>query len=370
MTTPIVFVILIQLFFASFNNELQNNGIRAKENRNDTLKVHPRIAKSKDKPAFEIKKGKGLTKEMVWIPAGEFMMGGNDELARPDELPRHRVIVDGFWMDETEITNAQFREFVKATGYITTAEKKPDWEELKKQLPPNAPKPDDSILVPGSLVFTPSTLRDPLSNVGYWWSWVKGANWQHPFGPGTSIEGKDNYPIVHVSWYDANAYCEWAGKRLPTEAGWEWASRGGLNDRVYPWGDEHVDEGEAKANTWQGTFPNFNNARDGFHGLSPVKSFQFNGYGLYDISGNVWEWTADWYHSNYYAIVSKQQGVKNPKGPDKSFDPMEPTVPKRVQRGGSFLCNDSYCSGYRVSARMKASPDTGLSHSGFRCVVR
>lgn len=318
----------------------------------------------------QIVRGSGETEGMVWIPAGEFMMGANanDEMARTDELPSHKVIVDGFWMDETEITNAQFAAFVKATGYVTTAEKSPDWEEMKKQLPPGTPKPPPEVMVPGSLVFKQPGGPVPLDNAAYWWAYTAGANWRHPEGPGSSIEGKDNHPVVQISWDDAAAYAKWAGKRLPTEAEWEWAARGGIANAMFAWGDEPIDQGQTKANTWQGHFPDQNTKRDGYYTSAPVRSFKPNGYGLYEIAGNVWEWTADWYRPDYFAAINRPEGIKNPKGPDSSFDPDEPTVPKRVQRGGSFLCHDSYCASYRVSARMKASPDTGLSHAGFRCV--
>lgn len=305
---------------------------------------------------------------MVLVPSADFMMGGGDRLARQDELPRHRVLLDSFWIDETEVTNAEFRKFVDKTGYTTTAEKKPDWEDLKKQLPEGTPKPPDEILVPGSLVFNPPSGRVSLNDHYQWWAWMPGANWRNPLGPGTSIEGMDNHPVIHVSWYDAEKYCEWLGKRLPTEAEWEWAARGGLEDKPYSWGEEKVESGKPKANTWDGPFPYRNSARDGFKVTAPVKSFPPNKYGIYDIAGNVWEWTADWYRNDYYASVNKPEGIKNPKGPEDSYDPAEPTVPKKVHRGGSFLCNDSYCSGYRVAFRMKTSPDSGLSHSGFRCV--
>jgi len=304
---------------------------------------------------------------MVKIPAGDFLMGAADKEGRPDEYPQHAVHVDGFYMDATEVTNAMFMQFVKATGYKTTAERTPDWEELKKQLPPGTPKPADSLLVAASLVFTPPSQPIQLNDVSQWWQWVKGANWCHPQGPGSSIKGKENLPVVQVSWDDAMAYAKWAGKRLPTEAEWEWAARAGLTNQPFTWGAEPVDKGQPKANTWQGHFPDRNIATDGYARVSPVKTFAANAYGLYDIAGNVWEWCSDWYRSDYYTQTSAKKLI-NPAGPAASYDPEEPSVPKRVVRGGSFLCHASYCASYRVSARMKTSPDTGLEHTGFRCV--
>jgi formylglycine-generating enzyme required for sulfatase activity len=305
---------------------------------------------------------------MVYIPGGQFMMGADNEQAAQDEYPKHSVSVHDFWMDEHEVTNAQFAKFVEATGYITTAEKKPDWEQMKKQLPPGTPKPDENQLVAASLVFTPTSGKVDLNDYSQWWRWVPGADWKHPDGPGSDIKGKENYPVIHVSWDDAMAYCKWAGKRLPTEAEWEFAARGGLINNIYPWGNEHVNKGKPKANSWEGSFPDKNTAVDGFISLAPVKSFPANGYKLYDMAGNVWEWCSDWYRNDYYESVNSSQGVKDPKGPADSYDPEEPTIPKHVTRGGSFMCNDSYCSGYRVSRRMKTSYDSSMSNLGFRCV--
>ncbi|WP_462261535.1 formylglycine-generating enzyme family protein [Ferruginibacter sp.] len=305
---------------------------------------------------------------MVWMEGSTFLMGATDNEGRSDEYPQHEVKLDGFWMDVTEVTNAQFKKFVDATGYITTAEKVPDWEDMKKQLPPDTPKPPDSVLVAASLVFTPTQRAVSLTDALQWWAWKKGADWKHPQGEGSSIAGKDNLPVVHISWYDAIAYCKWAGKRLPTEAEWEYAARGGKKNEKYFWGDEDIEKGKPKANTWQGSFPYKNTDWDKYARLAPVKSFAANGYGLYDMAGNVWEWCTDWYKEDYYNTMKNVVAIY-PQGPANSYDPMEPTVPKRVVRGGSFLCNASYCKGYRVTARMKTSPDTGLEHTGFRCAA-
>ena len=315
----------------------------------------------------EIKTAGSSIKGMKWIPGGEYLMGASDDEGMADEYPQHRVKIDGFWMDETEVTNAQFKDFVEATGYITTAEKDVNWEEVKKQLPAGTPKPDANQLLASSLVFTPTTSAVSMNDVSQWWAWKKGASWKHPQGPASDINGKEAFPVVHISYDDAQAYCKWAGKRLPTEAEWEFAARSGLQNKQYPWGEEKIESLKPKANTWQGEFPVKNTSWDGFYNSSPVKSFVPNSYGLYDMAGNVWEWCSDWYDVDYYN-QQKSQRLINPKGSTKSYDPMEPTVPKRVVRGGSFLCHASYCKGYRVSARMKTSPDTGLEHTGFRCV--
>ncbi len=308
---------------------------------------------------------------MVWIEGGVFDMGSCEaDPGRRDEYPLHKVNVNGFYMDTTEVTNRAFAAFVAATGYVTTAEKVVDWELLKLQLPPNTPKPADSVLQPASLVFVPTKGAVPLQDYSQWWEWRHGANWQHPKGPGSSIEGKENEPVVHVSWDDANAYCKWAGKRLPTEAEWEYAARAGKKAQPFPWGNELLETGKVKCNSWQGTFPYKNEATDGYTGVARVGAFAPNAFGLYDMAGNVWEWCADWYHAHYYEQLAENNKIAdNPKGPKASYDPDEPTVPKRVMRGGSFLCNASYCSGYRCASRMKTSPDSGMEHLGFRCVA-
>jgi sulfatase modifying factor 1 len=310
---------------------------------------------------------------MVWTASGEFTMGTDDLRSFPNERPAHRVQVEGFWIDEHDVTNAEFAKFVEASGYITTAEKKPDWEELKKQLPVDTPKPDDSVLVAGSLVFTPTLHPVPLDNLSAWWRWVPGACWRHPEGPGSSIIGRENHPVVQVSWYDAVAYAKWAGKRLPTEAEWEFAARGGLEGKRYTWGDEFRPDGKYLANTWQGLFPITNTAEDGFVRTSPVKSFPPNGCGLYDMAGNVWQWCSDWYRVDAFTQIATELASKSvcrdTGGPSESWDPADPNAPKRVVKGGSFLCNPSYCESYRPSARRGTPPDTGSSHTGFRCVM-
>ena len=317
------------------------------------------------------------TEGMVKITGGKFTMGGNTQAVvndlpgtqpRDDEFPNHLVEVTGFWMDETEVTNAQFSEFVEATGYLTTAERAIELAEIMAQLPPGSPEPDPEILAAGSLVFVYPDKDARNLQVNNWWEFKKGASWKKPQGEGSSINGKENHPAVHISWYDANAYAKWAGKRLPTEAEWEYAARGGKDNQVYPWGDQLANDDKTKANFWQGEFPITNQQLDGHEKTAPVKSFEPNQFGLYDMAGNVWEWCNDWFHASYYACLVKNNEFENPQGPEGSFDPYQPSVPVKVVRGGSFLCNDSYCSGYRSGSRMKSSPDTGLEHTGFRCV--
>jgi len=306
---------------------------------------------------------------MVWIPGGEFSMGAADPemndmvgmQATDDSRPIHRVYVDGFWMDRTEVTNEQFAAFVKATGYVTVAERTPKAEDF-----PGAP-PEN--LVSGAVVFSPPDHPVTLDNHYQWWSYVNGANWHHPTGPKSSLKNRDHYPVVDIAYEDAEAYAKWAGKRLPTEAEWEFAARGGLSGKLYPWGDEFKPNGKWMANTHQGHFPDTDFGQDHFVGLAPVAQFPPNGYGLYDVAGNVWEWTSDWYRPDYYAQLAAAGGVaRNPKGPSSSFDPSEPTEKKRVHRGGSFLCTDQYCSRYMVGTRGKGEPSTGTNHLGFRCV--
>jgi len=286
---------------------------------------------------------------------------GSSEPSFGDARPWHKTFVDGFWMDKTEVTNAEFAQFVKATGYITVAERKPRAEDF-----PTAP-PENLVAVSG--VFTPPAHPVALNDHFQWWNYVKGANWRHPEGPLSSINGKESHPVVHIAYEDALAFCKWAGKRLPTEAEYEFAERGGLDRKPYAWGDEFRPNGKFMANTFQGHFPDKNTGEDGYITTAPVASFPPNGYGLYDLSGNVWEWTSDWYRPDYYkTLADKGEVARNPQGPSDSFDPSEPGVAKKVHRGGSFLCTDQYCSRYMVGGRGKGEPDTGTNHLGFRCV--
>jgi len=305
---------------------------------------------------------------MLWIAGGEFVMGTDtDPQRRSDETPAHKVKIDGYWMDVTEVTNEQFAKFVNATGYITTSEKPIDWEELKAQVPPGTPKPADELLQASSMVFTITTAPVDLNNYLNWWSFIPGADWRRPQGSGSTVIGKESHPVVQVSWDDAVAYCKWAGKRLPTEAEWEFAARGGVIGAIYPWGNDK--DLSKHTNSWQGNFPNINTAEDGFKTTSPVKSYEPNKFGLYDMAGNVWEWCSDYYNFEYYKTSATQGTTINPLGPAKPFDPNQPYNVVRTKRGGSFLCNEVYCASYRITARMATSYDTGQDHSGFRCVM-
>jgi len=297
---------------------------------------------------------------MIWIPGGQFWMGTQED-QMPDAKPWHRVYIDGYWMDKTEVTNQQFSTFVSATGYVTVAERKPRQEDY-----PNAP-PEK--LVAGSVVFSPPDHPVALDNHFRWWNYVPGSNWRHPEGPRSDIKARMNHPVVHIAYEDAVAYCNWAGKRLPTEAEFEFASRGGLDRKRYLWGDEFMPSGKHMANTFQGHFPDTNTVEDGYRATSPVGSFPSNGYGLFDMAGNVWEWTSDWYRADYYGTLATRGDIAiNPKGPADSLDPSEPGVWKRVHRGGSFLCTDQYCARYVAGGRGKGEVDTGTNHLGFRCV--
>lgn len=310
---------------------------------------------------------------MVWIPDGIYTMGAADSY--PDEFPPHSVQLDGFWMDETEVTNRQFAAFVQATGYVTLAEQPPKLRSVQ----PGTGVTDADILPdlnkPGSICSLQLSSRgdiDPAKGAYSWWQYVPGANWRHPEGPESSIDDRQDHPVVHVSWPDAVAYCRWAGKELPTEAQWEYAARGGRAGEMYPWGQDRNPEGRWLHNIWQGEFPIEDKGEDGFRRTAPVGSFPANAFGLRDISGNVWEWCADYYQPDYYEACVLQGGggpLRNPRGPESSFDPQEPGIVKRVQRGGSFMCSDQYCIGYRTTARMKGEEDSGAFHTGFRCVI-
>lgn len=321
---------------------------------------------SKAAPA-QVKAPANAPEGMVWIPGGTFTMGTDEQQAYPQEKPAHAVKVNGFWMDATEVTNEQYKAFVEATGYLTVAERTPDWEEMKKQLPSGTPKPADDVLVAGALVFTPPNEPVATYNYAQWWTWTPGASWQHPEGPESNLEGRWHHPVVHIAYEDAVAYCEWAGKRLPTEAEWEFAARGGNDQQRYAWGDDFRPQGKFMANTFQGQFPNSNSGEDGFTGTAPVKSFAANQYGLYEMIGNVWEWTSDWYDAGAYQRRAGKL-VSNPEGPENSFNPQNPYAQERVTKGGSFLCALDYCVNYRPSARIGTAYDSGMSHTGFRCV--
>jgi formylglycine-generating enzyme len=309
---------------------------------------------------------------MVWIPGGEFSMGCEDPRTlphggregMPDARPIHRVSVDAFWMDRVEVTNRQYAAFVKATGYVTVAEHTPTAAEF-----PDAP-PEN--LVAGSVVFAPTRQKVPLDNHYQWWSYVKGANWRHPEGPQSTTEGREDYPVTHIAYQDAEAYANWAGKRLPTETEWEFAARGGVAGKPYAWGEEFQPGGRWMANTFQGEFPVKDTGDDGFRGAAPVAKFPPNGYGLFDMAGNVWEWCSDWYRPDGYAECAaaalKGAVVRNPQGPESSFDPAEPRERKRVHRGGSFLCTEEYCTRYMIGTRGKGEISSASNHLGFRCV--
>jgi sulfatase modifying factor 1 len=302
--------------------------------------------------------------DMVRIPPGTFRMGSDKHY--PEEAPAHRVSVDAFWIDRTPVTNRQFGAFVRVTGYVTFAEKPPDPREYPGALP--------EMLYAGSLVFTPPALVLNLRDWGQWWSFMKAADWRHPYGPGSELDGLDDHPVVHVAFTDAQAYAQWAGKELPTEAEWELAARGGLEDTEFAWGDEHTPGGKHMANTWQGNFPVENLEADGFARTSPVTAFPANGYGVHDMIGNTWEWTADWYTAKHQADAAKACCIpSNPRGGGKegSYDPRQPIkIPRKVIKGGSHLCAPNYCRRYRPSARHAEPIDTSTSHLGFRCVLR
>ncbi|SFF68260.1 Formylglycine-generating enzyme, required for sulfatase activity, contains SUMF1/FGE domain [Salegentibacter agarivorans] len=368
------------IFFFSLIFAVLVISISCKNSNNDQTKDIPITTKNNHNVGREKKDISTPIKEkpenidapdgMVWIPGGTFMQGAvtSDEMAMKHEKPAHEVVVDGFYMDITEVTNKDFQKFVESTGYITVAERSIDWEEMKKQLPPGTTKPHDSIMQPGSLTFKKTKNSVPnLYDYSQWWNWTIGANWRHPNGPGSNLEGKENYPVVHIAFEDAQAYCEWAGRRLPTEAEWEYAARGGQENAIFTWGTDYQKLSQM-TNSWEGDFPTTNTKVDGFEGKAPVKSYNPNPYGLYDMAGNVWEYTSDWYNTHYYSEMSKQGIVKNPKGASVAYNPNAMTSEK-VIKGGSYLCNASYCASFRISARMANAYDSSQEHLGFRTIA-
>jgi len=358
-----LFSVLLILIITNCKNQTHPDKVIDKEEV-----VQPNIGTILTKTPVDVKTPKG----MLWVPGGTFTQGAvaHDKEAMAHEKPSHNVAVDGFYMDITEVTNAQFEKFTTATGYKTVAERPVDWEELKLQLPEGTPKPNDSIMQPGSLIFKKS--KTPLPNLydfSQWWQWSIGTNWRHPEGPESNLKGKEHQPVVHIAYEDALAYCEWIGRRLPTEAEWEYAARGGSLHTIYPWGNDTQKLAE-KVNSWEGDFPVSNTKKDGFEKRATVKSYPPNNFGLYDMTGNVWEWTSDWYNANYYKKNAASQTILlNPKGAKTPFNTRSPYAKERVIKGGSFLCSSSYCASYRVSARMACSIDSAMEHLGFRTVV-
>lgn len=343
------------LFIALLSGFACNQNINQKDSNSNQLIMGESPAPSEKEPG------------MVWIRGGSFTMGTNEKEAYPVEKPAVNLNVAGFWMDIHEVTNAEYQKFTEATGYMTLAARKPDWEELKLQVPPGTPRPPDSLLVAGSMVFTPPFYAVPTDDISRWWSWVVGANWRHPEGPNSNLKGRQNHPVVHIAYEDAKAYADWAEKRLPTEAEWEFAARGGIDGKRFAWGDELQPNGKFLANTFQGNFPNQNLGTDGFLGTSPVKSFEPNVFGLYDMIGNVWELTDDWFDALKLARLA---GKAPPLDTDMNpcYNPTNPFAKERVIKGGSFLCAANYCVNYRPSARQGHSFDSGTSNVGFRCV--
>lgn len=321
-----------------------------------TSQPKPQISASSSRP------GKPPSENMVWIPGGTFRMGSDAHY--PEEAPAHPVTVDGFWMDRYAVTNAQFSRFVEQTNYVTSAERAPN--------PTDYPGAKPELLVPASVVFRKPSHFVDLRNHYNWWTYVPGASWRHPQGPGSSLKGLAKHPVVHVAYEDVEAYCMWTGRELPTEAEWEFAARGGLDGAEFAWGDEFTPEGRQMANTWQGEFPFENLLEDDYEWTAPVGSFPPNGYGLYDMVGNVWEWTTDWYQQ-HSEIQHTCCGSFNPQGGERerSYDPRERTrIPRKVMKGGSYLCAPNYCRRYRPAARMAQQMDTSTCHLGFRCIVR
>ncbi len=367
---PIFFKSTFLLYILVISIACSNKKSKQKSNIESTVAekvmVMDTLGLIKEKPSnIEIPDG------MVWIPGGTFIQGAiaHDKEAMSHEKPAHKVAVDGYFMDTTLVTNRAFSRFVKETGYVTIAERKPDWEELKKQVPEGTPKPPDSVLQPGSLIFKKAKTTLPnLYDFSKWWEWSIGANWKQPEGPGSSISGKEDHPVVHIAYEDALAYCKWANRRLPTETEWEFASRAGKLNTIFFWGDDFSQLSQY-ANTWEGEFPVVNLKTDGYESTSPVAMFPPNANNLYDMSGNVWEWTSDWYNAKYYQKILEKGVVRNPKGAETPFNSNNPLAKEKIIRGGSYLCNAAYCSSYRISARMSSATDSSTGHLGFRTVV-
>ena len=318
-----------------------------------------------------LNKQKAIPKNMVWVAEKTFVKGAkeNDRYAMMREKPAHKVKVDGFFIDITEVTNKQFKAFVDETAYITVAERKIDWEEMKKNVPVGTPKPHDSILQPGSLIFNKKVNAVVnMENYAQWWIWKIGANWKHPQGPDSNIEGKENHPVVHIAYEDAIAYCKWANRRLPTEAEWESAAQGNAKENIFTWGND-LEKLNVNANTWQGRFPVKNESIDGFSLVAPVKSFPANSIGIYDMLGNVWELTSDLFDVNYYNKIDISRTLVNPTGSKVSYNPSNPYQQEHIMKGGSFLCHASYCASFRISAKMGTSFDSSSDHTGFRTIV-
>lgn len=367
----LIFLLTSSLFFScKQERKIPNEAISKAEKAVD--KVNNKVAAAVSELLVVQPNNLETPEGMVWIPGGTFMQGATtqDKMAMGHEKPAHQVSVDGFFMDITEVTNAQFTNFVNETGYETLAERAPDWKEMKTQLPAGTPKPHDSIMQAGSLTFKKT--KSPVANLydfSQWWRWTIGANWKKPNGPGSSIKGKENHPVVHIAYQDAQAYCKWAGRRLPTEAEWERAARGEKEAMTYFWGDDEAVLTQM-ANTWEGQFPVTNTKADGFEQRAPVKSYEANDYGLYDMAGNVWEWTSDWYNTKYYQeLINANELVRNPLGAESPFNERDPYAREKIMKGGSFLCNASYCASYRISSRMATSLDSSLEHLGFRTVA-
>ncbi len=360
----------IIIIISSYSCGEKKERVKKISQTNDSVQIKNEVTPPEliiDKP-IDIKTPDG----MVWISGGEFIQGAvpQDNMAMAHEKPAHKVAVDGFFMDITEVTNDEFKKFIDETGYITQAERKIDWEEMKKQVPEGTPKPHDSIMQPGSLTFKKT--QNSVSNLydfSQWWRWTIGANWKQPNGPGSSIKGKGNHPVVHISYEDALAYCQWAGRRLPTEAEWEKAARGNKESNTYFWGEDPSVLSQM-ANTWEGEFPVMNTQKDGFENRAPVKTYPPNEFGLYDMAGNVWEWTSDWYNTNYYnEVSSNKELIYNPSGAERPYNQRDPYAKEKIMKGGSFLCNASYCASYRISSRMATSMDSSLEHLGLRTLA-